>query len=84
MIIDITEQIFTGNRVNVKKQMISWLEKNVGEYYGEVTGENPSFHIGSGWKWGANSERVDDRYMTTWFVDIADETVATMFRLKFL
>jgi hypothetical protein len=84
MIIDISEQVLSGNRVNVKKQMISWLEENIGEYYGEVTEEHRGAYVGSGWEWGAKSEVVDDRYITTWFVDIADERAATMFILKFL
>ena len=93
MIIDISEQVLArlqyrdrskSPTVNTKKQMISWLEENVGAYYREVEQEHSRAYVGAGWEWGTRSERVDDRFQTTWFVKIDDEAAATMFRLKFL
>jgi hypothetical protein len=68
----------------IKKQMISWLEQNVGAYYREVEQEHGRAYVGAGWEWGTRSERVDDRFQTTWFVKIDDEQLATTFILKFL
>ena len=93
MIIDISEQILARfqyqnlvkrNTVSIKKQMISWLEQNVGEYYGEVEQDRSRAYTGAGWEWGSRSEVVGDQFQTTWFVKIDDEAAATMFRLKFL
>jgi hypothetical protein len=70
--------------------MISWLEQNVGEYYGEVEQERSRAYTGAGWEWGTRSETVyshpyrHQEFQTTWFVKIDDEAAATMFRLKFL
>ena len=98
MIIDISEQVLeklqyrnlamfdskTLNLISVKRQMISWLEQNVGEYYGEVEQDRSRAYTGAGWEWGSRSEVVGDQFQTTWFVKIDDEAAATMFRLKFL
>jgi hypothetical protein len=64
--------------------MISWLEQNVGEYYGEVEQDRSRVYTGAGWEWGTQSVKVGDQFQTTWFVKIDDEAAATMFRLKFL
>lgn len=92
MIIDISEQVLAHfdnagrNRswYSTKKQMISWLEENVGEYYGEIAQDYWRAYSGAGWEWGTWSVRVGDQSQTTWFVKIDDEAAATMFRLKFL
>lgn len=93
MIIDISEQVMAKlqyrelpkkNTVGIKRQMISWLEQNVGEYYGEVEQDRSRAYTGVGWEWGTRSVLIADQYQTTWFVKIDDETAATMFRLKFL
>lgn len=93
MIIDISEQVLArlqyrdrskSPAVRVKKQMIPWLEQNVGAYYREVEQEHGRAYVGAGWEWGTRSERVDDRFQTTWFVKIDNEQLATTFILKFL
>ena len=98
MIIDISEQVLAHfdnagrdrSWYSTKKQMISWLEENVGEYYGEVEQERSRAYTGNGWEWGTRSETVythpgsGSGVQTTWFVKIDDETAATMFKLKFL
>jgi hypothetical protein len=95
VIIDISEQVLARLQyrelakkntvaLSIKKQMISWLEQNVGEYHREVEQEHGRAYIGSGWEWGTRSETVGDHFQTTWFVKIDDEAAATMFRLKFL
>ena len=93
MIIDISEQVLArlqyrdlskSPTVRIKKQMIDWLEENVGDYYKEVIFGGGRAYTGSGWQWGTRSERVDDRFITTWFVEIDDDQLATMFILKFL
>jgi len=93
MIIDISEQVLARfqyqnlakrNTVSIKKQMISWLEQNVGAYQIEITAEHGRAYVGAGWEWGSRSETVGVHFQTTWFVKIDDEAAATMFRLKFL
>lgn len=99
MIIDISEQVLARfqyqnlakrNRftLSIKRQMITWLEQNVGEYYGEVEQNNSKAYQGAGWEWGTRSETVFTNtgigVQTTWFVKIDDEAAATMFKLKFL
>jgi hypothetical protein len=99
VIIDISEQVMARfqyqnlvkrNPVSVKRQMITWLEQNVGEYYGEVEQDRSRAYTGAGWEWGTRSETVYQhayavaQVQTTWFVKIDDEAAATMFRLKFL
>ena len=98
MIIDISQQVMARfqyqnlvkrNPVSVKRQMISWLEQNVGEYYGEVEQTDSRAYTGNGWEWGTRSETVythpsGSGVQTTWFVKIDDEAAATMFRLTFL
>ena len=98
MIIDISEQVLaklqyrnlamfdskTLNRISVKRQMITWLEQNVGEYYGEVEQNNSRAYTGAGWEWGSRAETAGDQFQITWFVTIDDEAAATMFKLKFL
>lgn len=99
MIIDISQQVMARfqyqnlvkrNPVSVKRQMITWLEQNVGEYYGEVEQDRSRAYTGAGWEWGSRSETVQQhayavaQVHTTWFVKIDNEAAATMFRLKFL
>ena len=93
MIIDISQQVMARfqyqnlvkrNPVSIKRQMITWLEQNVGEYYGEVEQDRSRAYTGAGWEWGTRSVLIADQYQTTWFVKIDDEAAATMFRLKFL
>ena len=99
MIIDISEQVMAKlqyrelpkkNTVGIKRQMISWLEQNVGEYYGEVEQDRSRVYTGAGWEWGTRQETVYvhayavGKVQTTWFVKIDDEAAATMFSLKFL
>jgi len=103
VIIDISEQVLARFRyrqlpeqntvaLSIKKQMISWLEQNVGEYYGEVEQDRSRVYTGAGWEWGTRQETVYSQpyaigqvqTQTTWFVKIDDEAAATMFRLKFL
>lgn len=101
MIIDISEQVFARLQyrelpekntmaLSIKKQMISWLEQNVGEYYREVEQDRSRVYTGAGWEWGTRQETVYvhayavGKVQTTWFVKIDDEAAATMFRLKFL
>jgi len=101
VIIDISEQVLARFQyqdlakihtmaLSIKKQMISWLEQNVGEYYGEVEQERSTAYTGNGWEWGARRETVYSQpyaigqVQTTWFVKIDDEAAATMFQLKFL
>ncbi len=95
MIIDITDQVLARFHsqdlakkntmaLSIKKQMISWLEQNVGAYQIEITPESGRVYAGVGWEWGTRSVLIADQYQTTWFVKIDDEAAATMFRLKFL
>jgi len=100
VIIDISEQVFARLQyrelpekntmaLSIKKQMISWLEENVGAYYREVEQEHGKVYVGAGWEWGTRSETLYTHpsgrgFQTTWFVKIDDEAAATMFRLKFL
>jgi len=95
VIIDISEQVFARLQyrelpekntmaLSIKKQMISWLEENVGENYGEIAQDYWRAYTGNGWVWGTRSAGVGDQFQTTWFVKIDDEAAATMFRLKFL
>ena len=101
MIIDISEQVLARFQYqdlaeknivapSIKKQMISWLEQNVGEYYGEVEQNRSRVYTGAGWEWGTRQETVYvhayavGKVQTTWFVKIDDEAAATMFQLKFL
>ena len=101
MIIDISEQVLARLQyrelpekntvaLSIKKQMISWLEQNVGEYYGEVEQDRSRVYTGAGWEWGTRQETVYvhayavGKVQTTWFVKIDNEAAATMFRLKFL
>lgn len=99
MIIDISKQVMARFRyrqlpeqntvaLSIKRQMISWLEENVGEYYGEVEQTDSRAYTGNGWEWGTRQETVFTNtgvgVQTTWFVKIDDEAAATMFRLKFL
>jgi hypothetical protein len=100
MTIDISEQVLARFRyrqlpepttvaLSIKRQMISWLEENVGEYYGEVEQTGSRAYTGNGWEWGTRQETVYTHpsgrgVQTTWFVKIDDEAAATMFRLKFL
>ena len=99
MITDISEQVMARfqyqnlvkrNPVSIKRQMITWLEQNVGEYYGEVEQDRSRAYTGAGWEWGTRQETVYvhayavGKVQTTWFVKIDDEAAATMFRLKFL
>ena len=100
MIIDISEQVMAKLQyrelpkkntvaLSIKKQMITWLEQNVGEYYGEVEQDRSRVYTGAGWEWGTQSETVYSHpsgmgFQTTWFVKIDDEAAATMFQLKFL
>ena len=93
MIIDISQQVMARfqyqnlvkrNPVSVKRQMISWLEQNVGEYYGEVEQDRSRAYQGAGWEWGTRAETAGDQFQITWFVKIDDEAAATMFRLTFL
>jgi hypothetical protein len=99
VIIDISEQVLArlqyrdrskSPTVHTKKQMISWLEQNVGAYYREVEQDRSRVYTGAGWEWGTRQETVYSqpyaiaRVQTTWFVKIDDEAAATMFRLKFL
>ena len=90
MIIDITKQLWRRRhkeKQSIKSQMISWFEQNVGPLV-DLDLDN-SEYTGDGWKWfkhviydtGSQGEHVT---YTTYFVDIADERIATMFRLKFL
>ena len=100
MIIDISEQVMAKLQyrelpkkntvaLSIKKQMITWLEQNVGAYHREVEQEHGRSYVGLGWEWGTRSETVYSHpsgtgFQTTWFVKIDDEAAATMFRLKFL
>ena len=101
MIIDISEQVLERFQyqdlaekntvtLSIKKQMISWLEQNVGEYYGEVEQDRSRAYTGAGWEWGTRQETVYvhayavGKVQTTWFVKIDDEAAATMFMLRFL
>jgi hypothetical protein len=101
VIIDISEQVLARLQyrelpekntvaLSIKKQMISWLEQNVGEYYGEVEQDRSRVYTGAGWEWGTRQETVYvhayavGKVQTTWFVKIDNEAAATMFRLKFL
>ena len=99
MIIDISKQVMARFRyrqlpeqntvaLSIKRQMISWLEENVGEYYGEVEQTDSRAYTGNGWEWGTRQETVFTNtgvgVQTTWFVKIDDEAADTMFRLKFL
>ena len=98
MIIDISEQVMAKlqyrelpkkNTVGIKRQMIYWLEQNVGSFHREVEQEHGRAYVGLGWEWGTRSETVYSHpsgtgFQTTWFVKIDDEAAATMFRLKFL
>jgi len=62
----------------------TWLEENVGQYYGRESGITSDREIGSGWEFGAFSEADDKGNLKiSWFVDIADEQLATMFMLRF-
>jgi hypothetical protein len=91
MIIDITKKLWLPLRhkekQSIKSQMISWFEQNVGPVV-DLDLDN-SIYTGDGWKWfkhvvydtGSQGQTVT---YTSYFVDIADERVATMFRLKFL
>ena len=67
---------------NRKNEIVSWLNDNVGEYYGH--GEHPVTDIGSGWEIVVlGSVNVDGvaEYELGWAVDFADDSKATMFAL---
>ena len=92
MIIDITKRVgfplVWPHRESIKSQMLSWFEQNVGSFSKEPDLDN-SIYTGNGWKWfkhviydtGSQGQTVT---YTSYFVEIDDEVVATMFRLKFL
>jgi len=100
VIIDISEQVLARLQyrelakkntvaLSIKKQMITWLEQNIGAYHKEVIYGGGRAYIGSGWEWGTRTETLCTHpsgtgFQTTWFVKIDDEAAATMFRLKFL
>jgi hypothetical protein len=91
MIIDITKRVGFPLRhkekQSIKSQMISWFEQNVGLVVN--CDLDNSIYTGDGWKWfkhvtydtGSQGQQVT---YTSYFVEIADEAAATMFRLKFL
>jgi len=91
MIIDITKRLWLPlrhkDKQSIKSQMISWFEQNVGPVVN--CDLDNSIYTGDEWKWfkhviydtGSQGQQVT---YTSYFVDIADERVATMFRLKFL
>ena len=91
MIIDITKKVWLPRhkeKESIKSQMISWFEQNIGPFSKEPDLDN-SIYTGNGWKWfkhviydtGSHGKTIS---YTTYFVEIDDERVATMFRLKFL
>jgi len=91
MIIDITKKLWLPlhkEKQSIKSQMISWFEQNVGPLVN--CDLDNSIYTGDEWKWfkhviydtGSQGQTVIT--YTTYFVDIADERIATMFRLKFL
>lgn len=97
MIIDVTHVILgdvrPGGRAGGKIAQLSireWLEENVGPYHGEDSREGPldnwCVSVGSGWEFGthATTDSPDSIMTVSWFVDIADEKLATMFTLRFV
>jgi hypothetical protein len=91
MIISITKKVgfplSHKEKQSIKSQMISWFEQNVGPVVN--CDLDNSIYTGDRWKWfkhvvyetGSQGQQVT---YTSYFVDITDERVATMFRLKFL
>jgi len=91
MIINITKRVGFPLRhkekQSIKIQMISWFEQNVGPVVN--CDLDNSIYTGDEWKWfkhvvydtGSQGQQVT---YTSYFVEIADEAAATMFRLKFL
>lgn len=92
MIIDVTHVMLgdppTHRRPGGKIARLAirtWLEENVGEYYGRETDSITSDReIGAGWEFGSSCEDDGKGYLKIgWIVDIADEQLATMFMLRF-
>ena len=91
MIIDVTHVMLgdpptrtrPGGRI-VREAIRTWLEENVGQYYGEDNQVDKSVSIGSGWEFGTYSipNRAND-ISISWQVNIADERLALMFTLRF-
>jgi hypothetical protein len=91
MIIDITKRVGWPLRhrekKSIKSQMLYWFEQNVGPVVN--CDLDNSIYTGNGWKWfkhviydtGSQGQQVT---YTSYFVEIDNELVATMFRLKFL
>lgn len=76
------------SRQNRLVELRSWLNNNVGEYYGR--GDDPVLDIGSGWeifvmhngKIGRPPDNEDS--VTTWHLDITDEAKSTLFALTWI
>lgn len=90
MIIDVTERLLPDNKGQVKGRAAktaairAWLEENVGQFYGIDSQLESHTEIGAGWEFTAeHHDNIDGRLDIKWYVDIADEQLATMFALKF-
>lgn len=66
----LNDHIFDRGKKRLE-DIINWLDKNVGEYYG--IGEHPVMRIGSGWEIRSEEELVSEGISISWVVDITDE-----------
>jgi hypothetical protein len=63
--------------------IVKWLGKHVGEYYGR--GDDEVMHIGMGWEMYIERQGSPDEDSTiTYHVDITDEALATVFALTWI
>lgn len=78
-VFDITDYIL-GPR-NRLSEVISWLDENVGEYYGR--GEDPVVRVGSGWEiiTQREYENTEEFTIISWAVDITDPVKSSHFAL---
>ena len=91
MIIDVTHVILgdvrpggRGGGKAARESIRKWLEENVGQFYCTETRFCADRAIGSGWEFGARIVEQPSGYGKSWFVDIDNEQLATMFVLRWL
>lgn len=81
-VFSITDIIVYGGRP-AKEEMISWLSRNVGEYYGVGDQDRDALAIGSGWEIRVTHDIAlyTDDLVIDWVVDITDDAKSTHFAL---
>jgi hypothetical protein len=87
MKIDVTHKILAGSGrgsiYSVHRQITNWLEENVGEFYLSEEQPDGTLYKGAGWDFG--SEHIwdkEDNVSISWWVDITDEKLSTLFALR--